>query len=211
MEKIESFYEKVNGSYFYFLGVAISMVSIVISIALYTAGGATYGILTNYISDLGAINAPNNTFIVFNTGLIINSIISPFGTLFLVLFFQNKDITQKWIIWLWFWVNIISTIGTFLVAIFPEDTMLQQHIFAALITFTFGMLSYLIYGFIALFAVKIAKHHSIPGFVLAAISFIFMASWVFLAESVIKFFEWMVLFGGWGFGIYLGMFSLKAQ
>ncbi|UCC19225.1 MAG: DUF998 domain-containing protein [Promethearchaeota archaeon] len=212
IEKIEIFYTRVKGSYFFFIGVAISIISIIISIVLYTAGGATYSILTNYVSDLGATTAPNNASIAFNMGLIINSILSPFGSFFLVIIFQNKGIKQNWIIWLWFSANIISTIATFFVAIFPEDTMLLPHNFAAFVTFAFLMLYNLIYGVIALLADKIAAYHSIPAFVLVLINIIFMISYASnLYEPVVTVLEWMVLFGGWAFGLYLGFFTLKAR
>lgn len=211
MDRLENFYKKVNGGYFYFIGVATSIVSIVISIVLYTAGGAAYSIFTNYISDLGALNAPNNAYLAFSAGLIINSAISPFGWLFLVIFFQNKDSRQKKTIQYWFIANIITTIGSFMVAILPQDLVLIPHVIAAFAVFIFGMLSYLIFGIIILRTDKIANYHSIPGFFLAAISIIFMMSWVFNNESIMRFFEWLVLFGGWAFGIYLGFFSLKAR
>ncbi|MFX0106162.1 MAG: DUF998 domain-containing protein [Candidatus Hodarchaeota archaeon] len=212
MKKIEIFYKKVNGGIFYFVGVAVSIVSIIISVALYVSGGASYSILNNYVSDLGRINSPNNAFIAFNTGLIISSIISPFGAIFLFLFLQTKDPTQKRIILYWLLVNIIYSITTFLVGLFPEDTMKWQHASAALATFITGFLSYLLYGIIALRADNIARYHSIPGFIVALISIVFLI--VFFSnvnESISTFFEWMILFGGWGFGIYLGIFCLKAK
>jgi len=108
--------------------------------------------------------------------------------------------------------NIISAITTFLVALFPEDTMLGPHAVAAIITFVFGMISYCIYGIIIILIDIIAKYHAIPGFALAAINIIFMLLWVFNVDlSVITLFEWLVLFGGWGFGIYLGIFALNAE
>ena len=212
MENIKLFYEKINGSYFFFVGVAISIVSIIISIALYIAGGAPFSILTNFVSDLGATMAPNNAYIAFNTGLILNGILSPFGALFLFLYFKNKEIKQKGIIQFWFLANVISAITTFLVALFPEDTMLGPHAVAAIITFTFGMVSYCIYGVIIILIDNIAKYHSIPGFTLAAINIVFMLLWVSNVHiSIITLFEWLVLFGGWGFGIYLGIFALIAK
>ena len=212
MDKMENFYEKVNGGYFFFIGVAISIVTIVVSIVLYTAGGATYSIFTNTVSDLGAINSPNNAFIAFNTGLILNGILSPFGTLFLVFFFQNKGIIKKRIIRLWFITSIISAISTFLVALFPEDTMLWPHNFAAFITFASLMLYNLIFGIIALRADKIAKYNSIPGFTLVIISMTFMITYASnVYEPIVTFLEWMILFGGWAVGIYLGIFCLKAR
>ncbi|MFX1328290.1 MAG: DUF998 domain-containing protein [Promethearchaeota archaeon] len=212
MEKIESFYNKFNGSYFFFIGVAISIISIIIAIVLYNTGGYTFNILTNYVSDLGATNAPNNAFIAFNIGLIINGSISPFGTLFLVLFFKNQSIKQKWIIWLWFLTNIISALATLLVGLFPEDIMLWAHNFTAFITFASLMFYYLIYGIIVILVDNVSKYHSIPGFILVLVNVIFMISYVFgINESLSTFFEWMVLFGGWAFGTYLGIFSLKVK
>ncbi len=212
MDRIESFYKKINGGYFFFIGVTVSMISIIISIVLYTAGGQPYSIFTNYVSELGATNAPNNAFIVFNTGLVLNSILSPFGTLFLVLFFQNMDIKRERIIRFWFYTSIISAIATFLVAMFPEDTMLLPHNFAAFITFASIMLYNLIFGIIALLADRIPKYHSIPGFILVLISITFMISYASnVYEPIVRLFEWMILFGGWAFGIYLGIFSLKAK
>ena len=212
MERIDKFYQSINGSIFYFVGVAISIISIITSIIMYTAGGATYSILNNFVSDLGATIAPNYAFIAFNTGLILNSIISPFGTLFLALVFLNNDIKQKTIVWFWFFINIISAIATFLVAIFPEDIMIVPHVIAAIITFFFGMMSYVIYGIIIILIEKLAKYHSILGFLLALVSFIFIFSWVFRFNvSIITLLEWIVLFGGWAFGIYLGVLSLKLK
>ncbi|MFX0141119.1 MAG: DUF998 domain-containing protein [Candidatus Hodarchaeota archaeon] len=212
MEKIERFYEKINGGYFFFIGVAISIVTIVISIVLYTATGATYSIFTNTVSDLGAISSPNNAYIAFNTGLILNGILSPFGTLFLVFFFKRKDIIKERIIRLWFIISIISAISTFLVALFPEDTMLWPHNFAAFITFASLMLYNLIFGIIALRADKIAKYHAIPGFTFVIINITFMITYVSnVCEPIVTFLEWMILFGGWAVGIYLGIFCLKAK
>lgn len=212
MEKINKFYMGFNGGFFYFIGVAISIISIVISIVLYTAGGAPYSIFNNFVSDLGASIAPNNAFIAFNTGLILNSIISPFGTMFLAKLFLNNEIKQKWIVWFWFLINIISALSTFLVAVFPEDTMLGPHVVAAIITFFFGMMSYVIYGTITIKIQKLSIYHSILGFLLALISFVFLFSWVFrLTISMITLLEWIVLFGGWAFGIYLGVMCLKLK
>jgi len=207
MEKIEKLYDKFNGSYFFFIGVIISIVTIVISVMLYTLGGASYSIFNNFISDLGAVSAPNNAFIAFNTGLIVNSLVSPFGALFLVAYFKKKNIRQNWMIWLWFSIEIISIIANFLVALFPEDTMSGPHTAAAINLFFFGMLSNIFYGILIILTNKVAKYHSIPGFILAIISFIFMMSWI----SIITLFEWLVLFGGWIFGVYIGVFTLKTQ
>jgi len=209
---MESLYKKMNGGYFFFIGVAVSIVSIVISVALYTASGENYSIFTNYVSDLGAINTPNNAFIAFNTGLILNGVLSPFGTLFLVFFFQNKNIVQKRIIRFWLLTSIISAISTSLVAFFPEDIMILPHNFFAFITFAFIMLYNLIYGIIALLADKIAKYHSIPGFTFVIINITFMITYISnVYEPIVTFFEWMILFGGWAVGIYLGIFSLKVH
>ncbi|MFX0023462.1 MAG: DUF998 domain-containing protein [Candidatus Hermodarchaeota archaeon] len=212
MELINKMFRDINGSLFYFIGVSISIITIITSVALYTASGASYSILTNFVSDLGAISAPNNAFIAFNIGLILNSIVSPFGTLFLAFLFINNNIKQKWIVWLWVLVNIISSLATFFVALFPEDTMLGPHIVVAIITFFFGMLSNVIYGILITFTERISNIHCIPGFLLAALSIIFMLSWVLRFELlVITLLEWMVLFGGWAFGIYLGVICLKLK
>ncbi|MFX1389280.1 MAG: hypothetical protein ACFE9Z_04360 [Promethearchaeota archaeon] len=212
MERIQEFYNKINGSYFLFIRVAISILTIVIAVALYTAGSASYGILTNFISDLGATSAPNGAFIAFSSGLILNSLVSPFGSLYLFIFFQKKEIKNKWVIWLWFLIDIISIIAGFFVAIFPEDTMLSPHLVAALIIFFFGMLSNFFYGILIFLTKKIANYHSIPGFILAIISITFMMSWIFVNNlSLITLLEWLVLFGGWIFGIYLGILTLKSN
>jgi hypothetical membrane protein len=158
------------------------------------------------------LSAPNNAFIAFNTGLILNSVISPFGTSFLAYLFLKNGIRKKWIVWLWVTVNIISSIATFLVALFPEDTMLGPHIVAAIITFFFGMVSYIIYGILALITERINNFHSLFGFLLATLSIVFMLSWVLRIElSLITLLEWFVMFGGWAFGLYLGILCLKLK
>ena len=69
MEKLDRFYEKINGSYFGIIGFIISFVSVLTAQMLYMAVDPSFSGTTNFISDLGA--GPNGSDIVFNTGMIL--------------------------------------------------------------------------------------------------------------------------------------------
>jgi len=212
MEKIDTFYKKVNGSIFIFLGLALSVATIVISVALYTSTGTSYSIFTHYISDLGAVNsAPNNAHVVFNMGTMIGSFISPFTTLFLLSFLRKKG-TDKKLIAVWFTCNVISIIGSFMAGFFPEDVIYIMHFIGAFLVFFFGMMSHGFFGFAAITTPTINSKHGFPGLLVGTVNTIFM--FLFISNvglSAIVFFEWMSMFSAWIFSLDIGIYTLRTQ
>lgn len=212
MEKIDKFYKKVNGSIFIFLGLALSVATIVISVALYTSTGTSYSIFTHYISDLGAIySAPNNAHIVFNVGTMIGSFISPFTSLFLLSFLRKKG-TDKKLIAVWFTCSVIVMIGSFMAGFFPEDSAYGMHFIGAFLVFFYGMMSHGFFGFAAITTPTISNKHGFPGLLVGTINTIFMFLFISnIGKSPIVFFEWICMFSGWIFSLDIGIYTLRNQ
>ena len=135
MVKLDSFYEKVNGSYFGIIGFIISFVSVLIAQRLYMAVDPSFSGTTNFISDLGA--GPNGSDIVFNTGMILYGIfLLPFYTYIGWYLSQRMDDNSLRIGML---AGVIGSIGQILAGVFPFDPddnfSYNMHIIAAGILF----------------------------------------------------------------------------
>ena len=124
MEKIDKFYEKINGSYLIFIGIGLSLLFIFIAVILFMQVDPTFSIYSNFISDLG--DGPNNSNIVFNVGVIISGIFNLFIYIYLTRFLQKKDANEKLIL-LAFITAFVSTIGTIMVGLFTSDTENTLH------------------------------------------------------------------------------------
>ena len=64
MERIDKFYEKINGGYFALIGAGIAIMSIIISAILVLSVDSTFSFFTYYMSDMGTVH--NGADIVFN-------------------------------------------------------------------------------------------------------------------------------------------------
>ncbi len=211
MERVDKFFEKINGSFIIFFGLAFGIATIILSVVAYTSTGTSYSIFTHYISDLGAVSAPNNAYVVFNTGTIVGAFISPFITLFLFSFLRRKG-TDKKLIVLWLMSDILSIIGSLLAGMFPEDTAYGMHLVGAFLVFFYGMMSKGLFGYAAIINLDISNRHGFPGFLAGTINTILMI--VFLSnidQSVVTFFEWMCLFSGWIFSLDIGIYALRTK
>ena len=89
MERIDSFYQKCDGSYYVFIGTGISLISKLIAVLLFLQIDPTFNIFSNYISDLG--DGPNNSDIVYNIGVMLSGIFYCFFFLYLMRYLQKKD------------------------------------------------------------------------------------------------------------------------
>ena len=212
MEEIEKFFKKVNGSIFVFLGLAISVFTIIIAVALYTSTGTSYSIFTHYISDLGAVySAPNNAYMVFTIGMVLQALVQPFTALFLFYFLRKKG-TDKKLTNVWLACSLLAFIGTIMAGVFPEDTWKHYHFYGAFLVFFFGMMSHGFFGLAAISTPTITNKHAFPGLLVATINTIFMFLYISnVPQSAVTFFEWMSLFSGWIFSIDIGIYTLRTQ
>ena len=212
MDKIEKFYNKINGSIFIFLGLAISVVTIIIAVALYTATGASYSIFTHYISDLGAVySAPNNAHVVFTIGMVLQALVQPFTALFLFYFLRKKG-TDKKLTNVWFACSVLAFIGTIMAGVFPEDSWKHYHFYGAFLVFFFGMMSHGFFGLAVIATPALTNRHAFPGLLVATINTIFMFLYISnVPQSAVTFFEWMALFSGWIFSLDVGIYTLRTK
>jgi len=115
MEKLDYFYEKINGYYFGIIAFLINLFSITIAQVLYIEAEPNFSMCSNFISDLGA--GPNRSDIFFNIGLIFTGIsIMPFFV-YIGWYLQKRQTSNSIIIGMI--AGLIGSIGMILVGIFP--------------------------------------------------------------------------------------------
>ena len=176
MEKLDRFYEKINGSYFGIIGFIISFISVLIAQMLYMAVDPSFSVTTNFISDLGA--GPNGSDIVFNTGMILYGIFNiPFYTYLGWYLSQKRDDNSLRIGMI---AGIIGSIGQILAGVFPFDPnnnfSYNMHIIAAGILFYAVLIMLLIYGISEYRNPNIPKVLSILAFISAILYGTFITS-----------------------------------
>ena len=177
MEKIDKLYEKINGSYFAFLGAGISLISILIAFILYIAVDPTYTILTNYISDLGDGGGGSN--IVFNIGRICSGIIMFFFFMYLTRLLQNSGINNKLVI-ISFISGLMYSIGVILVGIFPSKAAPLMHVIAAAIMFFAMFFIYIFFGISEFRISGFSRKPPIAGLIFSPLPLLFLLFLVLL-------------------------------
>ena len=182
MEKLDRFYEKINGSYFGIAAFVISGIFLTISQMLYIAEDPSFSITTNFISDLGA--GPNGADIAFSIGVIISGVFYIPFYIFLGRYLQKKDNNLNLLI-KGMYGGLVSCIGFILVGVFPLDPdnklLYNLHIIAAGLYFYGLLIMLIIYG---ISEIKIATLPNILG-IFAIISAILLG--VFITSLIFQY------------------------
>ncbi|MFX1445554.1 MAG: DUF998 domain-containing protein [Promethearchaeota archaeon] len=177
MEKLDKFYEKVNGSYFGIIGYIISAISVIIAQMLYMESDPSFSMSTNFISDLGT--GPNGSNFVFNIGMIITGFFFMLFYVYIGLYLQKINDNVK-SLKVGITAGIIGSIGMILVGIFPlnpnDRFSYNMHIIAAGILFYGVLIMLLIYGTYESRNQEIPKLLSIIGFITAGLYGAFMTA-----------------------------------
>jgi len=175
MEKLDRFYEKINGSYFGIAAFVISVLFLTISQMLYIAEDPSFSITTNFISDLGA--RPNGADIAFSIGVIISGVLFIPFYLFLGRYLLKKGNNLSILI-KGMYGGLIACIGSILVGVFPLDPdnklLYNLHIIAAGLYFYGLLIMLMIYG---ISEIKIATIPNILG-IFAIISAILLGAFI---------------------------------
>jgi len=132
MEKIDTLYKRIKGSYLIFLGICLSILFNTIAIILYRQVDPTFNMFSNFLSDLG--DGPNNSNIVFNSGMIISGIFGIFIFFYLMRFLQDKKGNSR-LIFSAFIMGFIASIGAIMVGIFTVKTAPIMHVIGAAFSF----------------------------------------------------------------------------
>ena len=213
MGKIDKFYEKFNGSYFAFIGVGVSLVSIFIAIGLYMIADPTFSLFTHFLSDLG--DGRNYSNVVFNISRILDGVILLFFYLYLSRYLYNKEVSKR-LTWISFIGGSIYTTGLILVAVFTSQTAYEMHIIGAGFVF-FGMFFvYLFYSISENSCDEFPKQYSILGFILAPLPLLFMI-FILLAHfygfslEIAIFTEWITYFAMMSWIIIQGIYTIRTK
>ncbi len=168
MEKLDKFYEKINGSYFGIIAFITAAISITAAQMLYLAIDPSFSISTNFISDLGA--GPNNSDIIFNIGMILTGVFLIPYFIYLGWYLKKKDKNLNLVI-KGMIAGLIASIGLVLIGFFPLDPnnlfSYNMHIITAGILFYGLLFMLLIYGFSEYIIPEVPISLSILSFVIA--------------------------------------------
>ncbi len=191
--KLDIFYEKFNGGFFALLGVLISIISISTAFVLYTSGDSSFTIYSHWISDLGY--GPNGADVVFNSGMIITSLIMLFFQIYLNRNLQTIYGKTK-ILKLAIISGYISLIGLFFVGIFPLNQFQVLHGIAADLFFFGGLFSSILLGISEIKTPDVPRFKAIMGFITAFSFGLYImiavgALFIPLITGIVKFFEWI--------------------
>lgn len=197
MEKIDTFYERLKGSYFIFLGICFSLLFNTIAVILFRQVDPTFNMFSNFISDLG--DGPNNSNIVFNTGMIISGILSIFIFLYLMRFLQKKKGNSR-IIFSAFIMGFIASIGAIMIGIFTVNTAPIMHVIGAAFSFFGNFFALILFAKSEYSISEISKKYSISGFILASVNFLYLTFFFLLylnigfSKELTIFTEWLAIF-----------------
>lgn len=214
MEKIDNFYKKINGSYFGFLGLAVSLICINISQMLFMTVDPTFNMFTNWLSDLGS----GAYGYIYNIGMIISSILFIFFFIYLIRYMQikggNKKITSIALIF-----ALISEIGGILIGIFPLEQpgiLTWEHYIAAQIFFQGQIFFWMILGIFEHLNPEIPRILEFISFITAIIYIIFeILAHIILFSGQTQYWdrfpEWLGAFSMLAAIIIHGVYTLKTK
>jgi len=149
MEKLDKFFEKINGGYFCIIAVLSLTVLSMIGIALYLPIDPSFGIFTNYMSDLGA-GPPGVKLIMLLNG-IVGGVLLVIVVLFIGTDLERKNENPR-LIKLVVLLGILTAFWFLLVGVFPYDPALPfsfeaHNISAVFCSYSLATMFFL-YGFI---------------------------------------------------------------
>jgi hypothetical membrane protein len=135
IEKFDRLYNIFSKPYLILLVIFTPSLTVAISTLLYITIDPTFSILTHYLSDIGA--GPNGAGLIFNAGMILSSFIMVAFYIHLSLIILKKG-GYKFLVLISFICGIISSLGIFLIAIFPVNVNQEIHNFTATFFFMGG-------------------------------------------------------------------------
>jgi hypothetical membrane protein len=214
MEKIDTFYERLKGSYFIFFGISLSILFNTIAVILFRQVDPSFNVFSNFISDLG--DGPNNSNIVFNTGMVLTGIFGIFIFLYLMRFLQQKKGNSK-IILSAFIMGFIASIGAIMVGIFTVKTAPTMHFIGASFSFFGNFFALVLFAASEYSISDISKKYSISGFILASFNFIYLTCFFLLfmnigfSKELTIFTEWLAIIANMLWLFTQGIFTLKEK
>ena len=206
MDILDTFYEKINGSYFGIITFLISGISVTIAQMLYMEADPSFNISTNFISDLGA--GPNGSDIVFNIGMILLGFFSIPFYVYIGWYLQKRENMNSLRIGMI--AGLLGSIGMVLVGVFPlnpnDKFSYNMHIIAAGLLFYGILIMLLIYGTSEYRNPELPNVLSIIAYITALLYAIFITSVIIQFLVAIPFqaytyiIEWI---GSWVMGLWI--------
>ncbi|MHA1490463.1 MAG: DUF998 domain-containing protein [Promethearchaeota archaeon] len=210
MEGLDKFYEKIHGSYFSFIGLAIFIIGLIIAISV----EPNFSFFAIYISDLGA--PTNSAYVIFDICWFITGIFIIFFLLFFTRYLQEKGANTIGT-WITFILGVLSAGGIMGLAIFNSIDFYFMHFISELLFFFTGICYLIIY---ALLESKIPKFPKLQViFNLIVMCFFVLYLILLIADKIHPglypefkcFSEWLFLFSDLFWFFENGIFTLKVK
>lgn len=205
-------YKKFNGSYIAFLGVAVAIVSLIISVILYVMVDPSFSPSTHFISNLG--EGPNYSNYVFSYCEIATGTILGCFFLYLTLYLQKMN-GNKVLTWVSFIFGLIGSIGLMIAGAFPMYTNTKMHILGAALFFGGVVFFCMTYGVSELLIREVPRKYPLIGL----IPLLFNSLFIFfsitnntnfhISWSMYLITEWIAYFTAFAWILGQGIFTLK--
>jgi len=160
-QKIDNFYGRLNGSYYGFIAIVVSIISLGVAILLYIEVDPTFSFLTHYLSTIGA--SPTIAGEVYILGMVVTNVFRILFALFIIRFFQLKGAGLR-ITWTVFIISVITSIGWGINTFVPYTISLALHISSIMVYFFGSVISQILIIKIEYGNSKIPNYLAIFGF-----------------------------------------------
>ncbi|MHA1982710.1 MAG: DUF998 domain-containing protein [Candidatus Hodarchaeales archaeon] len=173
-EVIDNFFQKINGSYFGFIGILLSGLSMTIAILLYFVEDSSFFITSNFISDLSI--GPNGADLFFAISLILMGLFFASFFLFVARYLQKLDGNSTFT-WIGFGFFLIYSFSSIIITVFPLDSTNQSvydtHIIIAVFLFAGASLGMIFFGIVEYQTGKIPNIFALNSFIVAIFAGLF--------------------------------------
>ncbi|MFW9772839.1 MAG: DUF998 domain-containing protein [Promethearchaeota archaeon] len=210
MQKFDRMYQKVNASYFAFIGLIIFFIGLIPSILMHP----DFSFFVTHISHLGTPSNPLH--ILFNICWFVTAI-------FIILFFlgftrylQKKNISSKGSL-ITCILGILSAIGIMGMAIFNSDTIYLAHLMFELLFFVTGILYLFLYTYLELKSSEFPRSQAIFNTLVVIFFLLYLVLLILnriihgLTPEAESFTEWLFLFANLFWFFENGIYMLKKK
>ena len=214
MKILESFYEKVNGSYLILVTAVISLTFTLISVILFVTINPAFSFFINWLPTPGD-TTPVVVSTVFNTGVLVMCPLMILIHLYIFMYLKEKGCKEK-LVKLSLFFGLMSSIGELILGLIPNNVSSDIHTVAALFFFIGAACYGISYGTTELKSKTLPRYLGYSGFIMSTPFLIFSGSLFIITifPSLTynpAIWEWLSYFSIIGWAIIHGNFMYRER
>lgn len=215
MEKVDLFYDRINGGYFAIVAIIVSMILSTISMALYQSVDPMFSMSTNWVSDLAT--GPYG-YIAIIQAFLFSILMLPFF-LYLARFLEKKGV-NKLLAWIVFTTGFIMSLGILFCGVFPlkqPGVLNTEHVVAAFIYFYGALFFWILLGISEYINPEISRAQAIIAFITVFFWILFVPAVTLLFlnpeinQNIVKSLQWLATIVASFSFLELGIYTVKKK